>query len=36
MGCFQNATKRWVDRLGGIYRNLLSGSGVETYDARAT
>ena len=25
-----------LDRLEGIYRNLLSGSGVETYDARAT
>jgi glutathione reductase (NADPH) len=25
-----------LDRLEGVYRNLLSGSGVETYDARAT
>ncbi len=25
-----------LDRLEGVYRNLLSGSGVETFDARAT
>ena len=36
MGCFKTRLNAELDRLEGIYRNLLSGSGVETYDARAT
>jgi len=33
---FKTRLNAELDRLEGIYRNLLSGSGVETYDARAT
>jgi glutathione reductase (NADPH) len=33
---FKTRLNAELDRLEGIYRNLLSGSGVETHDARAT
>jgi glutathione reductase (NADPH) len=32
---FQNKMRKELDRLEGIYRKLLSGSGVETFDQRA-
>ena len=33
---FKSRLNAELDRLEGIYRNLLSGAGVETYDVRAT